>query len=151
MTRQDPMTITLQVFVPVFLYPILSPIVLSSAELSVTGIMKAELTAATEALKKALHSAIDDPNFNRSHLSELWRHYNGLQTITEACADDVPQIEFPSSPIYLNDNYDFQNIDTGIAGGEGSDGITFSAYGNQAAQPVDLGGVIGGQDVITFS
>ena len=107
--------------------------------------MKAELTVATEALKKALHSAIDDPNFNRSHLSELWRHYNGLQTITEACADDVPQIEFPSSPIYLNDNYDFQNIDTG------SDGITFSAVGNQAAQPVDLGGVIGGQDVITFS
>ena len=147
------MIITLQVFVPAFLYPILSPIVLSSAELSVTGIMKAELTAATEALKKALHSAIDDPNFNRSHLSELWRHYNGLQTITEQCAEDVPQIEFPSSPIYLNDNYDYQNIEinTGLTGGEGSDGITFSAYGNQAAQPVDMGGVIGGQDVISFS
>jgi len=113
--------------------------------------MKAELAAATEALKKALHSAIDDPNFNRSHLSELWRHYNGLQTITEQCAEDVPQIEFPSSPIYLNDNYDFQNIDTGISGGEGSDHITFSAYdGMQAAQPVDMG-VIGGQDVISFS
>lgn len=105
--------------------------------------MKAELTAATEALKKALHSAIDDPNFNRSHLSELWRHYNGLQTITEQCADDVPQIEFPSSPIYLNDNYDFQNI-------ESSDTISFSGD-TFAAQPVDLGGVIGGQDVITFS
>ncbi len=112
--------------------------------------MKAELTAATEALKKALHSAIDDPNFNRSHLSELWRHYNGLQTITEQCAEDVPQIEFPSSPIYLNDNYDFQNIDTGIAGAAGADTITFSGD-TFAAQPVDLGGVIGGQDVITFS
>ena len=144
------MTITLQLFVPVFLLLILSPIVLSSAELSVTGIMKAELTAATEALKQALHSAIDDPNFNRSHLSELWRHYNGLQTITEQCADDVPQIEFPSSTIYLNDNYDFQNIDTGIVGGEGSDHISFSGD-TFAAQPVDLGGVIGGQDVITFS
>tara|TARA_B100001059_G_scaffold209800_1_gene223014 strand:+ start:4225 stop:4659 length:435 start_codon:yes stop_codon:yes gene_type:complete len=144
------MTITLQVFVPAFLFRILSPIVLSSAELSVTGIMKAELTAATEALKKALHSAIDDPNFNRSHLSELWRHYNGLQTITEQCAEDVPQIEFPSSPIYLNDNYDFQNIDTGIAGAAGADTITFSGD-TFAAQPVDLGGVIGGQDVITFS
>lgn len=137
------MIITLQVFVPAFSFLILSPIVLSLAELSVTGIMKAELTAATEALKKALHSAIDDPNFNRSHLSELWRHYNGLQTITEACADDVPQIEFPSSPIYLNDNYDFQNI-------ESSDTISFSGD-TFAAQPVDLGGVIGGQDVITFS
>tara|TARA_A200000159_G_scaffold39998_2_gene36581 strand:+ start:1871 stop:2284 length:414 start_codon:yes stop_codon:yes gene_type:complete len=137
------MTITLQLFVPVFLLLILSPIVLSSAELSVTGIMKAELTAATEALKQALHSAIDDPNFNRSHLSELWRHYNGLQTITEQCPDDVPQIEFPSSPIYLNDNYDFQNI-------ESSDTISFSGD-TFAAQPVDLGGVIGGQDVITFS
>ena len=116
--------------------------------------MKAELKAATEALKKALHSAIDDPQFNRNHLSELWRHYNGLQTITEACADDVPKIEFPSSPIYLNDNFDYQNIDTDIKGAEGSDGITFSADTFGAAQPVDLdfgGGVIGGQDVITFS
>ena len=114
--------------------------------------MKAELTAATEALKKALHSAIDDPNFNRSHLSELWRHYNGLQTITEACADDVPQIEFPSSPIYLNDNYDFQNIETSPAytASAGADTISFSGE-TFAAQPVDLGGVIGGQDVITFS
>jgi hypothetical protein len=133
------MTITLQVFVPVFSFLILSPIVLSSAELSVIGIMKAELTAATEALKKALHSAIDDPKFNRSHLSELWRHYNGLQTITEACVDDVPQVEFPSSPspVYLNDNYDFFN----------------TANGNQtyAAGPVDMGGVVGGQDVITFT
>lgn len=111
--------------------------------------MKAELTAATEALKKALHSAIDDPNFNRNHLSELWRHYNGLQTITEACADDVPQIEFPSSPIYLNDNYDFQNSPAYTASADG-DTISFSGD-TFAAQPVDLGGVIGGQDVITFS
>ena len=114
--------------------------------------MKAELKAATEALKKALHSAIDDPQFNRSHLSELWRHYTGLQTITEACADDVPQIEFPSSPIYLNDNFDYQNIDTGIVGGEGSDVISLSSveFGAGAAGPVnvDFGQ---GQDVITFS
>ena len=55
----------------------------------------------------------------------------------------MPQIEFPSSPIYLNDNYDFQNI-------ESSDTISFSGD-TFAAQPVDLGGVIGGQDVITFS
>ena len=114
--------------------------------------MKAELTAATEALKKALHSAIDDPKFNRNHLSELWRHYNGLQTITEACADDVPQIEFPSSPIYLNDNFDYQNIDTPIAGGEGSDVISFSGaeFGAGAAGPVNLD-FDAGQDVITFS
>ena len=112
--------------------------------------MKAELTAATEALKKALHSAIDDPQFNRSHLSELWRHYTGLQTITEACADDVPQIEFPSSPIYLNDNFDYQNIDTGITGGAGGGTISISSDTFGAAGPVNLD--FGqGQDVITFS
>ena len=116
--------------------------------------MKAELQAATEALKKALHSAIDDPQFNRNHLSELWRHYNGLQTITEACADDVPKIEFPSSPIYLNDNYDYQNIEinTGLSGGEGSDVISFTGDTVGAAQSVPVNLDFGqGQDVITFS
>ena len=38
---------------------------------------------AVDAVKEALHAAIDTKDFNRSTLSELWRHYQGLQTISE--------------------------------------------------------------------
>ena len=86
--------------------------------------MKTELNAAVEALKTALHQAIDDPKFNRNHLSELWRHYNGVQTIAEDCPEDKDEIQFPSSPIYLNDNFDYQNIDTNVTGAAGGDVIS---------------------------
>ena len=39
--------------------------------------------AAVVALRDALKAAIDDPTFDRNDLSEVWRHYQGLQTITE--------------------------------------------------------------------
>ncbi len=38
--------------------------------------------AAVVALRDALKAAIDDPTFDRNDLSEVWRHYQGLQTIT---------------------------------------------------------------------
>ena len=114
--------------------------------------MKAELKAATEALKKALHCAIDDPKFNRNHLSELWRHYNGLQTITEACADDVPQIQFQQE--LLNESpgsYDFWAPDeNGHWPSSPIDGISLSSDTIAAAGPVNLDTSFG-QDVITFS
>ena len=98
--------------------------------------MKAELKAATEALKAALHSAIDDPKFNRNHLSELWRHYNGVQTIYEDCADDVPQIQFQQD---ILDSMGSISLD--------SDPLVDPVF---AAGPVNLPGGEG-QDVITFS
>ena len=116
--------------------------------------MKAELTAATEALKKALHSAIDDPKFNRNHLSELWRHYNGLQTITEACADDVPQIQFQQELLTESPgSYDFWAPDeNGHWPSSPIDGISLSGDTIAAAGPVDLNlDQTYGQDVITFS
>ena len=114
--------------------------------------MKAELTAATEALKKALHSAIDDPKFNRNHLSELWRHYNGLQTITEACADDVPQIQFQQELLTESPgSYDFWAPDeNGHWPSSPIDGISLSSDTIAAAGPVNLDTSYG-QDVITFS
>lgn len=98
--------------------------------------MKAELQRATEALKVALHCAIDDVNFNKSHLSELWRHYNGVACILESCAEDTP----PPSLDYDAISFDYGN--------------EYTDYYNNAAQPVDpgIGGIVqGGQDVISFS
>jgi hypothetical protein len=118
--------------------------------------MKTELQRATEALKVALHCAIDDVNFNKSHLSELWRHYNGVACITESCAED----ETPSSLDYDAISFDYSSEYTNyydntivngenVSGAEGTDTISFGA-----AQPVDpgIGGIVqGGQDVISFS
>ena len=140
------MITTLQVSAPAFLYPILSLIVLSLAESSAIGTMKAELKAATEALKKALHSAIDDPKFNRNNLSELWRHYNGVQTIYESCADDVPQIQFQQD--LLTETPDYWAPDEN--GMWPSSPISLSSDTIAAAGPVNLDTSFG-QDVITFS
>ena len=149
MIRQDPMITTSQVSAPVFLYLILSLIVLSLAESSAIGTMKAELKAATEALKKALHSAIDDPKFNRSHLSELWRHYNGVQTIYEDCADDVPQIQFQQDLLTETPAGDY--FFSPEANGEWpSSSISLSSDTIAAAGPVNIDTNFG-QDVITFS
>ena len=114
--------------------------------------MKAELKAATEALKKALHSAIDDPKFNRNHLSELWRHYNGVQTIYEDCADDVPQIQFQQELLTESPGaYDFWAPDeNGHWPSSPIDGISLSSDTIAAAGPVNLDTSFG-QDVITFS
>ena len=146
------MITTLQVSAPAFLYPILSLIVLSLAESSAIGTMKAELKAATEALKKALHSAIDDPKFNRNNLSELWRHYNGVQTIYESCADDVPQIQLQQDLLTETPaGYDFWAPDeNGAWPSSPIDGISLSSDTIAAAGPVNLDTSFG-QDVITFS
>ena len=113
--------------------------------------MKVELKAATEALKKALHSAIDDPKFNRNNLSELWRHYNGVQTIYESCADDVPQIQLQQDLLTETPSgYDFWAPDEN--GAWPSSPISLSADTIAAAGPVDLNlDQTYGQDVITFS
>ena len=111
--------------------------------------MKAELKAATEALKKALHSAIDDPKFNRNNLSELWRHYNGVQTIYEDCADDVPQIQFQQDLLTETPAGDyFFSPDERVGGQVVS--ISLSSDTIAAAGPVNIDTNFG-QDVITFS
>ena len=43
-----------------------------------------EFDNAVDALRSALKAAIDDPTFDRNNLSEVWRHYQALQTITES-------------------------------------------------------------------
>ena len=38
-----------------------------------------KLDTALEAVKEAFKEAVDTKDFNRETLSELWRHYQGLQ------------------------------------------------------------------------
>ena len=49
---------------------------------------------AVDAVKEAFKSAVDTKDFDRSTLSEVWRHYQGLQTIQEG----LPKHEHTSRP-----------------------------------------------------
>ena len=97
--------------------------------------MKSELKIAVNAMKVALHSAIDDTNFPPQHLSEMWRHYNGMLHIYEACPED-PDLtaNFPSD---YNFNLSSEYVDPGFGG-----------YSQGAAQSVSFGSE--GADVISF-
>ena len=91
-----------------------------------------EFYKAVVALRSALKSALDDEDFQRGPLTEVWRHYNGLLTIYEAMPEPrEPQTDLTFSNIDIPaDPYDPE-------------------YNVQAAGPVDL--TLGGQDVITFN
>ncbi len=96
---------------------------------------RTKFDAAVVALRDALKAAIDDPTFDRNDLSEVWRHYQGLQTITE---------RVPGAPQSV------YNIPT--EGPLNFDAIGSEFYGNVAAGPVDNISIsTSGQDVITFS
>jgi len=97
---------------------------------------------ALDAVKEAFKEAVDTKDFDRSTLSEVWRHYQGLQTITEGLPEhkDHDSIEFnlPDGcydPDYMNDyKIDF-----------GKNDLAFDA-----AQPVTFPAA-GGEDVLSFS
>ena len=91
--------------------------------------------AAVVALRDALKAAIDDPTFDRNDLSEVWRHYQGLQTITE---------RIPGGAQSVFNTSNTGALDFGALGSE--------FYGNVAAGPVDKISIsTAGQDVISFS
>ena len=59
---------------------------------------------AVDAVKEAFKAAVDTKDFDRSTLSEVWRHYQGLQTIAEGLPEhaerpdlgpDLVNIQFP--------------------------------------------------------
>tara|TARA_B100000427_G_scaffold77238_1_gene63027 strand:+ start:748 stop:1086 length:339 start_codon:yes stop_codon:yes gene_type:complete len=47
------------------------------------GLLHPKFDAAVDAVKEAFKEAVDAKDFDRSTLSEVWRHYQGLQTIAE--------------------------------------------------------------------
>jgi len=60
---------------------------------------------AVDAVKEAFKAAVDVKDFDRSTLSEVWRHYQGLQTIAEGLPEhkherpdlgpDLVNVQFP--------------------------------------------------------
>jgi len=108
---------------------------------------------AVDAVKDALHAALDTKDFDRSTLSEVWRHYQGLQTIAESVGS-LPHEEHDSisfegislpdgcyDPDYnISTNLDFDAVAAGpvpVFTTGGSDTISFSTTA--------------GEDVVTFS
>ena len=47
------------------------------------GLLHPKFDAAVDAVREAFKEAVDAKDFDRSTLSEVWRHYQGLQTIAE--------------------------------------------------------------------
>lgn len=50
--------------------------------------LKKNFANAVDAIRVALKSAIDDPNFNQNDLSEVWRHYLGMKAISERVTEE---------------------------------------------------------------
>lgn len=97
--------------------------------------VKVEFETAVFSMRSALKAALDDPEFNRNTLTEVWRAYLGWLAIYEALP--APKEEIPSSSSW----------DSSV---EESVYDYLSSSENFAAGPVDLSGAAG-QDIITFS
>tara|TARA_B100002019_G_scaffold264269_1_gene252936 strand:+ start:131 stop:412 length:282 start_codon:yes stop_codon:yes gene_type:complete len=87
---------------------------------------------AIKALENCVKDAMEN-NVDAGLQSEIWRHYQGLKAIER----QLPKTEYKFT---IGDD-DSISISSSLYDPD---------YNIQAAQPVDLG-VIGGQDVITFS
>ena len=71
-----------------------------------------KLDTALEAVKEAFKEAVDTKDFDRETLSELWRHYQGLQSIV----DGMPEHSHDDIKIDLDEaigsyNKDLYNSD----------------------------------------
>lgn len=98
--------------------------------------MKKEFTAATDAVCAAFKTALDS-NMDQSTLGEVWRHYQGLRSITDSLPADNPL-----DGIQLQQDFGTATV------GNAPLGLEFYENGAVAAGSVDL--TSGGQDVITF-
>ena len=125
--------------------------------------------AATDSLREAVITALNNDEETNT-LSELWRHYLGMRSMSDAAykdslkCDDTPRSDqsfWENDGVSLTGNpgtassdtisFNFNDtiISTGISTGDTIlDGITFGAAGM-----VDMGGLIGGawQDTISFA
>ena len=90
-----------------------------------------EFDNAVNALRSALKAAIDDPTFDRNNLSEVWRHYQGLQTITERILGGATSAFTQDLGLSTSDYINFDLSDTVAAAGNveintpGQDMISF--------------------------
>ena len=114
--------------------------------------LHSKFDTAVDAVKVALHEAIDTKDFDRSTLSELWRHYQGLQTIAEG----LPAHKNHSN-VTVGSDTTFNLDETTLTLGNENVDINFNlddAVGAADTVPVTFGGGLQGGDggeVITFS
>tara|TARA_B100000902_G_C26671261_1_gene603218 strand:- start:172 stop:504 length:333 start_codon:yes stop_codon:yes gene_type:complete len=69
---------------------------------------------AVDAVKEAFKAAVDTKDFDRSTLSEVWRHYQGLQTILEGLPEhnhEEFKITFPEGSYDPDYNINLFNSD----------------------------------------
>ena len=114
---------------------------------------------AVDAVKEALHAAIDTKDFNRSTLSELWRHYQGLQTISEGLPEhkehdsitfdtkNVPGFESDYTPGIFPDGCYDPDYNINLFNNDPLSGNI--EFGAAAPAVVTFGGA--GEDVLNFS
>ena len=97
---------------------------------------------AANALRDAMKVALDSDDIDPTTLSELWRHFLGVQSIAEKMKDVPPKISYQFS---LNDSGSISintsslhdpDYNVNCWGGQAADTISFDTYG---------------KDVITFS
>jgi len=96
--------------------------------------LKHDLEAAKDAAKKAFKTALD-ANYDENTLSELWRHYLGLNRIYQDAPEDNTAIS--TDPWILGGgDYNFNLSSDYLTGPVAADTISFSSSG--------------GADVISF-
>ena len=78
---------------------------------------------AVDAVKEAFKAAVDTKDFDRSTLSEVWRHYQGLQTIAEGLPSERPDLGPDLVNIQFPDGT--YNPDYNITVPTGDDNISF--------------------------
>lgn len=99
--------------------------------------LQTDFYQAVDAIRVALKAAIDDPNFDESQLSEVWRHYLGMKAIYKSLPS--AKIEFQQSSVKYEDIIKCEGLDdqpiaagfVNIPGGMGEDAISFGDYKSQ--------------------
>ena len=66
------------------------------------GLLHSKFDTAVDAVREAFKEAVDAKDFDRSTLSEVWRHYQGLQTIAEGLPKHIHPV--PEDIITFGDN-----------------------------------------------
>tara|TARA_B100000131_G_scaffold16973_1_gene17220 strand:- start:125 stop:529 length:405 start_codon:yes stop_codon:yes gene_type:complete len=103
---------------------------------------------AVDAVKEAFKAAVDAKDFDRSTLSEVWRHYQGLQTILEGLPEHKDHEESTFN-ISLPDGCYDPDYNINLFNNDPLSGnIEFN--NNFAAAPVTFGGAAG-EDMINFT
>lgn len=119
--------------------------------MTLTMTLKSTLKVATDAVKTAFKTALDDPTITKNNLSELWRHYQGLSAMHDSIiTTDTVTFSVPNSPYEVGSFFG-----GGILGGMGDDVISFGTVAGGISASAGDSGAAGvampTPDVVRFS